>query len=40
MLQIDQDAIRVSEHDDWRALLAMGCILSDGRKYPSAKILF
>ena len=25
-------AISVSEHDDWRALLAMGCILSDGKQ--------
>jgi tetratricopeptide (TPR) repeat protein len=35
------DAIRVSEHDDWRVLLAMGCILSDGQhEYSSAKSYF
>jgi tetratricopeptide (TPR) repeat protein len=35
------DAIRVSEHDDWRAFLAMGCILSDGQQeYSSAKSYF
>jgi tetratricopeptide (TPR) repeat protein len=35
------EAIRVSDHDDWRALLAMGCILSDGqREYSSAKSYF
>jgi len=35
------EAIRVSDHDDWRALLAMGCILSDGqRDYSSAKSYF
>ena len=27
-----EKAISVSEHDDWRALLAMGCILSDGKQ--------
>jgi tetratricopeptide (TPR) repeat protein len=29
-------AIRLGERDDWRALLAMGCILSDYRKHYSA----
>ena len=27
-----EKAINVSERDDWRALLAMGCILSDVNK--------
>ena len=29
-------AIKLGERDDWRALLAMGCILSDYRKHYSA----
>ena len=33
-------AIKLSERDDWRALLAMGCILSDCGKHPTAKIFF
>ena len=34
-------AIEISEHDDWRVLLAMGCILSDNEKdYKGAKRYF
>ena len=34
-------AIKLSERDDWRALLAMGCILSDsGKHYDTARIFF
>ena len=35
------DAIRLNEYDDWRALLAMGCILSDGQhEYSAARSYF
>jgi tetratricopeptide (TPR) repeat protein len=40
-LKMITKAIRVSEQDDWRKLLAMGCILSDGkREYDNAKTYF
>ena len=41
-LKMITDAIRVSEHDDWRILLAMGCIQSDQHEhdYLSAKTYF
>ena len=36
-----EKAIRLSEHENWRALLTKGCILSDGRQqYQDSKLYF